>query len=350
MEMPQPACRFAVWARLRLATVLLVTGLMAAVHAAAAQGLNRDAADDAEWFRNQAIFAVPHAATPGPDDNLFATAPDAEHLPPAPRLNLNVLAPLYFNSNAQALSSGGSAALEGSPLIRLSGSGQLGDLPLRLSGSVSTEWDRFANASDADFDKLRIRLQLQYIDKNNDQALSPFIAYVPRLDFEPTFAREFATRQDLDVGVSKALNFDAGFHRLPISGDSAGSAVWSLGLTLMGQRRFRSPAPSSYAVEILPSLSHVISDEWSFVFGVDILPRWFDATAGVSQRDLTVEPIAVLAYNLPARWFGGATRARWFGSPTVDFVAGYERTWSNVSGGTFSQWVTGLTINAGWRF
>ncbi len=301
-------------------------------------------------FRDDAILGAPNSRTPVPDANFIATAPGAEQQAPSPRVNLNVIAPLYFNSNAEALSSGGTATLEGAPVVRLSGSGQLGDLPLRLSGSVSLESDRFVNANGADFDKIRPRLQLQYVDSDNDQAYSPFVAYVPRLDFEPTFAREFATRNDLDVGISKAFNFDEGFNRIPVSGGSSASAVWSLGFTVLGQRRFRDPAPSSYALELLPSLSHVISEQWSILFGMEVLQRWFDPDGGVSRRDFTLIPLTSLQYSLPAKWFGGERQARWFGNPSVDFLAGYERNWSNVSGGTFSQLVTGIAINTGWRF
>jgi hypothetical protein len=40
---------------------------------------------------------------------------------------------------------------------------------------------------------------------------------------------------------------------------------------------------------------------------------------------------------------------RMLGNPAVDFLAGVERNWSNVSG-AYTQWVAGLVSKTGWRF
>jgi hypothetical protein len=53
--------------------------------------------------------------------------------------------------------------------------------------------------------------------------------YVPRLDFEPTFAHEFATRQDLNVTFNRVFNFNGQFKRMPVASDSFASSVFSLG-------------------------------------------------------------------------------------------------------------------------
>ena len=119
----------------------------------------------------------------------------------------------------------GTATAEGSPVVRVSMAGQLGTLPVRLTASVSTEWDRSASASSVDFDKLRTGLRAQYVDADNDQTYSPFVAFVPRLDFDPTFATRFATRYDLDFGVNKVFNLDGDLHRIGFSGDSAAATV-----------------------------------------------------------------------------------------------------------------------------
>ncbi|MGB9649982.1 MAG: hypothetical protein WCB44_33450 [Stellaceae bacterium] len=36
---------------------------------------------------------------------------------------------------------------------------------------------------------------------------------MPRLDFDFTFANNFATRQDLNLGIDKVFNFDGAFDR-----------------------------------------------------------------------------------------------------------------------------------------
>jgi hypothetical protein len=54
------------------------------------------------------------------------------------------------------LSSGGSPALEGSPLVRLGWRSQLFDLPIRISGAASLETERFTNAPGAAIDYISI--------------------------------------------------------------------------------------------------------------------------------------------------------------------------------------------------
>jgi hypothetical protein len=72
-----------------------------------------------------AILATPNQKTPVPQDNIFATAPGAEQAARTPQFTLNILAPAFYNSNTQFLSSGASQALEGSPVVRLGWASQL---------------------------------------------------------------------------------------------------------------------------------------------------------------------------------------------------------------------------------
>lgn len=36
-------------------------------------------------------------------------------------------------------------------------------------------------------------------------------------------------------------------------------------------------------------------------------------------------------------------------NPALDFLAGVERNWSNVSGRPYIEWVAGLVFKTGWR-
>jgi hypothetical protein len=312
-----------------------------------AQPTNFDAISDATDAMADALLATP-GKTPVPDVNLFATAPGEEEA--STRLGtirLNALAPLYYTSNAEGLGSGGSNSAEANPEVNLSGSLNAFDSRLRVSGLVRLEADRYAPASDSNFDKIRINLTARYSNPNNDQAVSPFISYIPRLDFELTFSREFATRQDLNFGISKRFNFDSDFRQLPASGNSAANAAWSIGLTVLGQRRFRSPQPESYAVVVGPSVTHWISDRWNASLDVFITQRWYDpAVAAGSPRSFLVEPIGVLEYVLPDSWFGGNARA--FGSPALDLQVSYERYWTQAPGLTASTWWVGFAFKTGW--
>jgi hypothetical protein len=297
-----------------------------------------------------AILATPNQKTPVPQDNISATAPGVEQAARTPQFTLNVLAPALFNSNAQFLSSGGSKTLEGSPLVRLGWASQLFDTPIRVSAAASFETERFVNVPDAAIDYIRPSARAQYINPTNDQDYSPFLSYVPRLDFDPTFANNFATRQDLNLGIAKVFNFDGTFNRIPASSNSSSETVWSFGFSVAGQRRFRDPTPQSYAFLFNPSASYVISEQWNASFSMPITRRWFDTINGVSQRNLTWEPTGVVEYVIPGDWLGGADAARLLGNPAIDFLAGLERNWSNISGREYSQWVAGLVFKTGWRF
>ena len=297
-----------------------------------------------------AVLATPNYKTPVLPDSALATTPGLEQAVPAPQFTLNVLAPALYNSNAQFLSSGGSQTLEGSPLVRLGWASQLFDTPIRVSGAASLETERFVNAPGAAIDYIRPSARAQYINPVDDQAFSPYLSYVPRLDFDPTLANNFATRQDLNLGIDKVFNFDGAFNRLPESPNSSSATVWSFGFNVGAQRRFRDPSPQSYAFFFNPSASYVISDQWNASFSMPITRRWFEEFAAVSQRNLTWEPTGVVEYVIPADWLGGLDFARWRGNPAIDFVGGLERNWSNIIGREYTQWRGGLVFKTGWRF
>jgi hypothetical protein len=117
------------------------------------------------------------------------------------------LAPFAYNSNAEQLRIGGTPTLELSPVGNLSWAAPLFDLPMRLSANVAVENDRFIELRGADLDKIGGSLRLQYVDPNNDQAFSPYVAYAPRIDFLPTFSEEVETRKDVNLGFNKRFNF-----------------------------------------------------------------------------------------------------------------------------------------------
>jgi hypothetical protein len=297
-----------------------------------------------------AIFATPNYKTPVLPDNFIATAPGLEQPARVPQFTLNALAPALFNSNAQFFSSGGSKAFEGSPLIRLGWASQLFDTPIRISGAASFETERFVNGPGAAIDYIRPSARAQYVNPENDQDYSPFLSYVPRLDFDPTFANNFATRHDVNFGINKVFNFDGAFNRVPAAPTTSSGAVWSFGLSIGAQQRFRDPRPQSHAFLFTPSVSYVISEQWNASFEMPITRRWFETIDGVSQRNLTWEPTGVVEFVIPVDWHGGPDAARWRGNPAIDFVAGLERNWSNIVGREYSQWRVGIVLKTGWRF
>lgn len=346
-EQPAGRARRFTAAVVALATVV---GLPVIPHPAMAQQPDTGAAADAGDLRSDALLATPDYVTPVPQDNLIATAPGLEQQTPRPQVTVNVLAPIFYNSNAAFAPSNGIQALEGSPIVRVTVADQLGNLPIRISAGSSVEWDRFANAPSADWDKVRPFLRLQYVDSANDQAFSPYFAYVTRIDFDPTLSRQFATRQDLNLGVNKVWNFDRDFNRVLFSGNSSAGSVWRFGLTVGVQQRFRQPAPASYAAFFVPSVSYVISEQWNAGLAIDITRRWFYPNGGVDRRDLFFEPVATLEFLVPGEWLGGPGTARLFGSPAIDGLIGFERNTSNVSSANYNQLSAGLAFKLGWRF
>jgi hypothetical protein len=84
----------------------------------------------------------------------------------------------------------------------------------------------------------------QYTNPQDDQDFSPYLSYVPRLDFDPTFANNFATRQDVNFGIDKVFNFEGAFNRLPSASSTSSATVWSFGFNIGAQQRFRDPSPN----------------------------------------------------------------------------------------------------------
>ncbi|ACK50000.1 conserved hypothetical protein [Methylocella silvestris BL2] len=319
------------------------------VGAARAQTATSDAQSDAQDARIDAILATPGETALSSDANLFATAPGLEQQVRAPRFTLNVLTPVFFNSNAQAAADGGTGSVEISPLGQLSWAAPAPDLPIRFSANLRVESERLTGVSEADRDFLAGGFRAQYVDANADHSFSPYVAYAPRVDFRPLFSQEIATRHDVNVGFNTRINFGADFQRLSPNG-GPGDAVWALGLTAFLQGRFREPAPASAAIFLIPSMSYIISEQWSFSFGVQFIGRQFDEIAGFTRRDFNVEPIATLGFALPSYLLGDNETARWFGRPRLDFQASLERNASNRSTASFTQVTAGVTLQTGWRF
>ena len=151
-------------------------------------------------------------------------------------------------------------------------------------------------------------------------------------------------------GVSKAFHFDDAFHRFAPSGDSSGDTRLRLGVTMLGQRRFRDPAPASYAFAFAPSASYRITADWSASLAVEATRRWFDRNDRVSQRNFTLEPVAAVEYQIPERWLGGEKNASRLGRPAFDVFGGVERAWSNVESASFTRVYGGIALRTRWSF
>ena len=333
-----------------LATLSVVTLASLAGRVAAQRS---DAHEDGNSSRTDAMFGTPDRYGAVPQDNVFATTPGLEQQARRSVFTFNVLAPISYNSNADLTPSGSTAgqnSAEFSPIVGLSWSTPVFDLPFRFTANARAEVDRLTQVPAADFDKIALSGRLQYIDPANDQAYSPYFVYAPRFDFDPFFRERFATRQDLNLGVNKTFNFDANFQRVPFSPDTLAETAWSFGITAFAQRRFRDPAPSSWAFYVIPSATYVISETWNVSLGLEVMRRLFDPYLGFSEAEWFIEPIATLEFVLPAAWFGSASTSRMFGRPAIDLQMAYEQNWSNIPAFSYSAWHVGAALKLGWRF
>jgi hypothetical protein len=161
---------------------------------------------------------------------------------------------------------------------------------------------------------------------------------------------EVARREDVNLGFNKRFYLEGNFESLPFSGDTAALTVWSFGLTVFGQRRFREPAPSSSALFFIPSVSYVISEHWNASLAVEVIGRWFDSNdAGFSRRDWEVQLIATLEYVIPP-CLALLKQQIFLADPQLDFQTSFARNWSNLSIRDYTQWTASAVIKTGWRF
>jgi hypothetical protein len=330
-----------------LSILAMITAVLAALPAFAQM---RDQHEDANSARYDAMFGTPGSYLYGVPSNLFATTPGLEQQVRRSQFTINGLVPLFFNSNAEALTAGGTNSAEFSPILGVSWSTPVFELPIRFTANARAEVDRFTEAPSVDFDKVALSGRLQYVDSSNDQAYSPYISYSPRFDFTPFYRERFATRQDLNFGVNKTFNFDANFGRVAFSGNTFSQTVWSFGITAAIQRRFRDPEPGSWAAYVVPSATYVISPQWNLSAGILAERRAFDSYYGFSQEDWLIEPIVTLEFVLPEAWLGSSNTAMWLGRPAIDFQVAYEKNWSNLPSANFGIWHLGGALKLGWRF
>ena len=338
-------------ARCDIATaVLLMLGFPLMAHhtmaASPADTAGQDDRSDRTQDQEDAIDAA--------QEDAQARQAAGQPVPAAPKaFNFRVNAPLYHNSNATEVVSGGPAALEGDPEIELGWNRNLSSVPLKFSLKLRADTDRFANVPQADEDEVSESIKAAYYDADDDQAWAPFVSYKNTALFEATFMPWTETRNDFAIGFDKLFNFDGNFRLLPTGARSRVAAVWSLGLSVYAQRRLRTPGPSSTAVYVVPAVTYAANKQWNMSLFLNTRERWFDsvasATTTTSRRDFEVEPILTIAYDPSEAVFGsgGAAWQQLLGAP---LQIAFENRSSNIASKSWSQWSVGPVVTASWRF
>ena len=314
-----------------------------------AQDQRGDAGSDADDARMDAIFGMPGAVT-APLDNLYSTAHGLEGQIPSAQGRINGVLPLEWDSNPKELSSGGPTSWEFNPFGNVSMSAPIGGI-FRFTATGFGELNRYFSASDVNLDRVGGSARLQYVDPTNDQAFSPYAAYGTRWQWADPNSGLNEIRQDFNVGFNKRFNFDGAFRPVAIAPDTSAETVWSFGLTAFAQRRDRDVRLSSDAVFLIPSVSYVISPDWSASLAVEFLGRWYERDSiGEASRDWEALPIGTLEYLIPASFLGGESIAKILGRPALDFQGSYLKVWSTVPNVSFGQWEARAAIRAGWQF
>jgi hypothetical protein len=275
-----------------------------------------------------------------------------------------VLGPVVFNSNADSSYGTGTSAAELTPEARLGWSKQVARY-VKFSALADVNSDRYPSYSSANGDASFAKLRAQYSSGGDDQELSPYIEYSPKISFEPTFSKKQSSSQDLSIGFDKTYNFLRGF--APIDGpprpDSSLATVWSVGFTGTVSRRFAGGAPDSWIGTASPSLSWNATQgsdpkgaQWNLSLEVDVSHKIFDATANAKERDTTIGPVLTVEFLPPLHWFEGEIendrdkRRTHLGRPRIDFQLSFVDFSSNTPQSAFHQWTLGPTIKASWDF
>lgn len=348
--------------RIAIATAILTASMMAE---ASAQSANRDARIDFQRRRSD-ILTTPStilgatgtvASKRAQAIQMLAPAAD-EPEKPAPEFSFNVIAPFFFNSNANGAPQGQSESSgEGDPELKLTWGRQLKSAPIALSAILDTDMDRYTHFSDADGDKAYAALKSSFTDGSDDQDFIPFISYSATLTFKPTYQHLNATTHDINIGFDKTSNFDGNWNQQPSGSDTSAGTAWSVGLTSKLQRRETDGGASSTALYLQPSLSHTWSKHWNTTVEVDVVARGFDRSKDFSRRDLTINPFLDIQFIFPASWFGNeetdggdGQKQSVFGTPKLDFLVSYLRVFSNKEDARIEVWSVGPILSTSWKF
>jgi hypothetical protein len=286
-------------------------------------------------------------------------------------LTLNGLWPIYYNSNAEAIPSGGTKTAETNPEFRLSWAKQLQQMPIKLTALVDANSDRYARSNGADGDLTYGKFRAQYITGNNDQEFEPFVNYGPKSAFTPTFEAGTTATHDFTIGFDKAFNYDYMFRRIGsnspfgISGDTSGATVWSFGFTGTLTRRLTNAGQDSIIATASPSVTYNLTNlpnanatdaQWNVSLGTNISRRWYDKSGSMTRMDWVVNPVLTIEFVPPSSWFKGVNEhdqdasRKALGKPVIDFQLAFAQDSSNQAAHSFHQWSIGPMLKTGWKF
>jgi hypothetical protein len=363
--------------RLLAAVLLSAAGQVCLLAKAHGQATSLDSRLDAQQARTDAAAATGSGSLVSRyafGETSVARSPYSDDGSPAPTASFlfNFFLPVYYNSNAETVSTGGTQTFETTPEIRFAASKQLDQVPVKLSMLGDANSDRYASSNGANADAAYMKFRAQYNSKQNDQEFQPFFQYATTTAFMPTFSASMGTRNDFTLGFDKAFNFDYLFRTIggpespyEFRADTSRATVWSFGFTGTFSRRLNDVGPSSYAAVAAPSVTYNLTNypnansadaQWHISFEVDVTRRWYDAVVGFERRDWKINPILTVEFVPPLSWFRGENKlqqdnkSKALGRPKIDFQVAFIEQDSNKSGSSYRQWTIGPMVKTAWNF
>jgi hypothetical protein len=225
--------------------------------------------------------------------------------------------------------------------------------PVRLSGYVDVSLNRYItfNGSLTPSDTLSGAIRADLVGTTDKpEILAPYVLYAPTGAFSPLFAQQTSFTHDLTVGVNTAWEYKNGFK--PADPNSATAFKgWAVSLQSALQHRFDYGLSASNAVLLVPAIKFTSQSGWGASFQANLTERFYDPSArGSAENDFSVQPIAVLSYQLASLFgFDDATAKR-YGKAEIDFQAAYANQSSNVAAAVYQRWSFGPTLTFGWKF
>ncbi len=228
------------------------------------------------------------------------------------------------------MQSGGHDSLGAETRLYLEWRKQLPHLPLRLSLQAGLEAARFQRVPDAQSDRAILALRLLPPDTPG-RLVRPYLAYVQRHQFAPTFSRFAYTRHDFSAGFSIELPLP----RAP---------AWTLRLNGVAQRRLESAGTASTAAGVNLGATWHWSPRWNAGVDLGIGRRWYDQRRGRATREWGISPALSLEYKPQRPWFAGTD------PPRIRIRLGFSRLLTTFPGGSYHQWAAGPSIHTSWPF
>lgn len=210
----------------RIAPTLCLAALLAPHPALAQFRAERDGA------RAPRVDALAPPEDPSPGAGLASDSPDGR-----PAWTLDLLLPLYFDSNPEKRPRRARGTGEATPEPRMGWSTRLTRVPVQLSVLGDMSNDRFCRASAADADIVYLRVRAPYDSGEDDQEPKPFLDIQPTRAFAPGFASCLESRLDVDVGFTVRPNLDRSLRRRPRSPFTSAIALPVFGSRQRSNRR-----------------------------------------------------------------------------------------------------------------